>query len=341
MQAPGASLDLFRQHGGRVDAAGVLFPAAPRPWLDLSTGISPWAWPHGSLPVAALTRLPEPRDVRALEAAAAVCFDVADPEQVVAVPGTDLALRLLEPMFCGQRIAVVRPGYSGHRLAWRHSPVTELGADALEDAAQTHDVLVLANPNNPDGRLIAPGRLRALARTLAARGGVLVVDEAYADVEPGHSLCAEVDDGLIVFRSFGKFFGLAGVRLGFAVAPNPHAAGFRQLVGDWPVSGPAVAIGRAAYVDDAWQVEQRERLQKARARLDALLVESGLEVTGGTPLYRLARCADATALFLHLAARGILVRPFHDDPQLLRIGLPAEQDQWDRLREALNARSHP
>ena len=339
MRAPGASIDFFSQHGGRIDAAGALFPAAPRPWLDLSTGISPWAWPYAPLPASVLARLPEPHEVRALEAAAAACFGVADPAQLIAIPGTDLGLRLLEPMFCGRRVAVVRPGYSGHRLAWRHSPVTELVVDALESAAQTHDVLVLANPNNPDGRLIAPERLHALAKAMAAREGVLVVDEAYVDVEPGNSLCADLGDGLIVFRSFGKFFGLSGVRLGFAVARNPHAASFRQLVGDWPVSGPAVMIGRAAYGDAAWQAAQRERLRDACTRLDALLLESGLSITGGTPLYRLARITDAAGLFRKLASRGILVRPFHDDAHLVRIGLPANRDQWGRLRAALNARS--
>jgi cobalamin biosynthetic protein CobC len=339
MNALVASLDLFRRHGGKVDAASALFPGARRPWLDLSTGISPWAYPHAVLPVAAFTRLPEPELVAQLESAAAAAFGVTSPGEVVAVPGTDLGLRLLEPVFLGRRVAVVRPGYSGHLLAWKRSPVTEVSADALEAAAETNDVIVLANPNNPDGRLIPPERLRAVAKALASRGGTLVIDEAYADVEPGASLCAEASDSLIIFRSFGKFFGLAGVRLGFVITSTTYAMSFRQFVGDWPVCGPAAVIGQAAYRDLDWQSQQRERLKQAGANLDALLLDAGLELIGGTHLYRLARCADAETLFRQFAARGILIRPFNEDPRLVRIGLPAGEEQWVRLRESFNKRA--
>ena len=339
MNALVASPDLFRQHGGKVDAARALFPDARLPWIDLSTGISPWPYPHASLPAAAFTRLPEPNLVAQLERAAADAFQVPNAGRVVAVPGTDLGLRLLEPIFQGRRVAVVRPGYSGHLLAWRRSPVAEVSADSLESAAESNDVIVLANPNNPDGRLIPPGRLRTVARALASRDGTLVVDEAYADVAPENSLCSEAGDNLIIFRSFGKFFGLAGVRLGFVITSTSYAMSFRQLVGDWPVCGPAAVIGQMAYRDFKWQSVQRERLKMASIRLDALLAEAKLELVGGTPLYRLVRCADADTLFRQFAARGILIRPFNDDPRLVRIGLPVDEEQWSRLREALKVRT--
>ncbi|MGD9599006.1 MAG: threonine-phosphate decarboxylase CobD [Steroidobacteraceae bacterium] len=335
MNALVASLDLFRQHGGKVDAASGLFPVAPRPWIDLSTGISPWSYPHDNLPPAAFTRLPESALVAELESAAADAFGVRDARQVVAVPGTDLALRLLEPVFPNRRVAVVRPGYSGHLLAWKQSAVVEIAAGELESAAKSKDLVVLANPNNPDGRVIAPDRLRDVAGRLAARNGTLIVDEAYADVSPEISLCAEVDDSLLILRSFGKFFGLAGVRLGFVVTSATRAAFFRQLVGDWPVCGPAAHVGIAAYRDERWQSEQRERLKNSGARLDALLDRSGFELMGGTSLYRLARCENADTLFRRCASRGILIRPFKEDPRLVRVGLPADENQWERLRGAL------
>jgi cobalamin biosynthetic protein CobC len=334
MNALAASFDIFCQHGGKIDAASALFPLAPRPWTDLSTGISPWAYPHAGLPLSAFTRLPEADRIAELEQAAAAAFGVEDPNQVVAVPGTDLALRLLEPIFYGRRVAVVRPGYSGHLLAWKRSPVTEVTSESLEGAADSNDVIVLANPNNPDGRILFPDRLRTIAKRLASRDGTLVIDEAYADVAPENSLCAAASDSTLVFRSFGKFFGLAGVRLGFVITSR-YALQFRQLIGDWPVCGPAAAIGIAAYRDTHWQSEQRQRLLHAGARLDALLLEADFKLIGGTPLYRLARCADADALFRHLAAHGILIRPFNEDPRLVRIGLPADEDQWTRLRAAL------
>jgi cobalamin biosynthetic protein CobC len=347
-----ADFEVFRLHGGKVETARVLFPHARRPWVDLSTGISPWAYPYDDLAREAFTRLPDPEAIAPLEAAAAASFGVADAACVIATPGSDLALRVLGRIFRGRRVAVVRPGYSGHVLAWGDAPVTAVAARDLESVARDHDVVVLANPNNPDGRLIERERLLSIAGGLAERGGVLVVDEAFADVMPEHSVCGALDrvGNLIVFRSFGKFFGLAGVRLGFVAtsgsgsgrglgAPVDVASSFRDALGDWPVSGPAVAIGTAAYRDLQWQSEQRRRLSDAAQRLDELLTNAGLAIAGGTVLYRLARCNDADAVFKRLAAHGILTRPFSSDATLLRVGLPGDESQWQRLANALDARA--
>jgi cobalamin biosynthetic protein CobC len=350
-----AELDVFRLHGGKVAAARALFPHVRAAWVDLSTGISPWSYPHEGIAREAFTRLPDPEAIAALEAAAASSFGVAEGACVVAVPGSDLALRVLGRMFVGRRVAVVRPGYSGHVLAWGDAPVTAVAARDIERVAGDHDIVVLANPNNPDGRVIERERLLAVAARLRQREGVLVVDEAFADVVPELSVCELLEraSNVIVFRSFGKFFGLSGVRLGFVVTgcsgPGPAsgasdsddptlATAFRQALGDWPVSGPAVAIGTAAYRDVAWQAQQRRRLKEAAQRLDALLTRAGLAITGGTALYRLARCEDADAVFRHLAAHGILTRPFSSDTTLLRVGLPGDESQWQRLAAALDTR---
>lgn len=361
------SLDLFRVHGGKVDAARASFPQAREPWIDLSTGISPWAYPHDAIPREAFTRLPDPEAIAALEAAAAASFGVPNAEHVIATPGSDLALRVMGRVFSGKRVAVVRPGYSGHILSWTHPDVTTISTNDLESAAGSHDVLVLANPNNPDGRLIARERLLAVARRLAEHGGALVVDEAFADVAPEQSVCG-TQTCVVVFRSFGKFYGLAGLRLGFVVAPDAdQRRAFRHAVGDWPVAGPAVAVGTAAYLDLQWQAMQRERLVVSAQRLDALLQRAGLTVMGGTALFRLARCGPAPAdvaagerrvardvsgadpvgaaiarpadvLFEHLASHGILTRPFSSDPSLMRFGLPGDETQWQRLALALTSR---
>jgi cobalamin biosynthetic protein CobC len=357
VNAAASAFDVFRLHGGKVEAARALFPDARAPWIDLSTGISPWAYPHEGIGREAFTRLPDPEALAALEAAAAASFGVADPACVVATPGSDLALRLMGRIFAGRRVAVVRPGYSGHLLAWGAAPVTSVAARDIESVARDHDVVVLANPNNPDGRLIERSLLLDVAGALAGRGGVLIVDEAFADVRPDESLCGSLDrvSNVIVFRSFGKFFGLAGVRLGFVVAAcseqgralrvrdsERHGArAFRAAIGDWPVSGPAVAVGTAAYRDLQWQSVQRRRLAEAAERLDALLTRAGFTIAGGTVLFRLARCADAGAVFKHLAAHGILTRPFASDSTLLRVGLPADEAHWQRLATALDSRFIP
>ena len=306
-------------HGGRLSAAAKHFPQAPGPWIDLSTGISPWAYPFDKTD---LSRLPEPENLTRLEAAAAATFGAPNPEEVVAVPGSDLAIRLL-PLLLGERDAYYLPPiYSGHRVAWPDARPIIPGA--MEEA----ELLILANPNNPDGRAIAPEALRALP-------GQLIVDEAFADALPNISLASN-RLGAIVLRSFGKFFGLAGLRLGFVLADRPLADRFRALLGDWPVSAPAIAIATAAYEDRNWQAAQRIRLAQASHRLDTLLHSAGLEIAGGTPLFRLARTPDATGLFHHLAHAAILVRPFADDPTALRFGLPGEEPQWQRLEDALS-----
>jgi cobalamin biosynthesis protein CobC len=333
------SFDVFRLHGGKVETARSLFPNAHLPWIDLSTGISPWSYPHDRIADNAFTRLPDPEAITHLEVAAAGSFGVADASRVIATPGSDIALRVIGRILSGTRVAVVRPGYSGHVLMWDGAPVTAIGATDLRAAAIDHDVIVLANPNNPDGRVVGLETLLAVAEQLGRRSGTLIVDEAFADVQPEHSVCPVLGDertrGVIVLRSFGKFYGLAGVRLGFVVADGSERW---RAFGDWPVSGPAVAIGVAAYRDYAWQSLQRRRLTEAAQRLDALLLQAGLSIAGGTVLYRLARCPDADAVFRHLASHGVLTRPFSSDPTLLRIGLPADESQWQRLGVALNSR---
>lgn len=307
-------------HGGQLGAAARNFPDAPEPWIDLSTGISPWSYPVENI-WTNWSRLPEPDALAHLEAAAARAFGAFEPTDVVAVPGSDLAIRLL-PILLGPKDArYLAPIFSGHRAAW--PGMRPLAADAMDEA----ELLILANPNNPDGRTISPDRLRRFP-------GQLIVDEAFVDAEPMISLAPD-RRGAIILRSFGKFFGLAGLRLGFVIADQSLAMRLRALLGDWPVSAPAMSIATLAYEDLAWQAAQRQRLTNASLRLDGLLRRIGLEIQGGTAFFRLARTPDAPALFLHLARTGILVRPFTDDPAALRFGLPGDEPQWQRLEQAL------
>ena len=190
--------------------------------------------------------------------------------------------------------------------------------------------LVLCNPNNPDGRLIAAANLL----TRVGRG-LLVVDEAFADFAPADSLAPHLPlPGVVVLRSFGKAYGLAGVRLGFALAEPGLAAMIRNALGPWAVSGPALHIGTQALQDRDWLRDAGARLHRDVARLDALLAHAGLSVLGGTALFRLADGDPAWAA--RLGRAGILVRRFADAPGRLRFGIPAPAD-WDRLAAALGA----
>jgi len=331
----------FAHHGGRLGAARAAYSQAPQPWIDLSTGINPKSYPAPRARGVTLNRLPDTAELGRLEAVAAAAFGVSDPRRVVATGGTEPALRLL-PYVLGQRVAVVAgPTYGSHADGWERAgvPSRVVPDSQLEDSIADQAALVVVNPNNPDGRVISHERLRRLHDAAAARGGVLVVDEAFAEVTPESSV-ADIAGGneaqhLVVLRSFGKFYGLAGLRLGFVVGAPELMARIRSVIGDWPVSVDALAAGLAAYADREWAERMRVQLARSARRLDELLGRYGFEVVGGTSLYRLVRADDAPMRFERLAAAGILTRPFQHDRSLLRFGLPGTADAWRRLTDVL------
>jgi cobalamin biosynthetic protein CobC len=317
-------------HGGRLAAAAAAFPDAPRPWIDLSTGISPFAYPIPDLPVESWTRLPDPADLNRLERIAAASFGVADAGRVVAVPGSEIGLRMLAALREPARVAIASPTYASHAEAWAGHRVESLAWEEICARLGDFDVVIVVHPNNPDWRVIDGDALDEAAERLAQRGGWLIADEAFADAE-----IAVVPEGAIRLRSFGKFFGLAGVRLGFVIADEQLAGRMRLLFGEWPVSGPAIGIAARAYADNRWQADTRLRLAETSERLDRTLAGHGWKIAGGTLLFRLAEGPRATALFTHLGSKGILVRPFVGRPDRLRFGLPGSKDHWRRLEQAL------
>jgi cobalamin biosynthetic protein CobC len=318
-----------------------LFPDVPQPWIDLSTGINPRSYPAPRATLRSRNRLPEPTELARLEALAADAFGVDDPARVVATPGTECALRLLPQLVNLRAAVIVGPTYGSHADAWtRAGALTQtIELDDVHASATRAVCLTIVNPNNPDGRVVERPQLLELHASLSTHGGLLVVDEAFADVAPDVSVAAaagtSVAGQLVVLRSFGKFFGLAGLRLGFIVAATPLVAAIRGLIGEWPVSSDAIAAGLAAYADKRWMERERRVLRKSAQRLDQLLALNGFELAGGTALFRLARAVDARARFARLLAAGILVRPFDFDPTLLRFGLPRGREQWRRLSAAL------
>ena len=315
-------------HGGRLGQAQADHPLAPRPWLDLSTGINPHGWRRGRAPFSALGRLPDPADVAALEAVAARAFGVP-PARVAATAGAEAALRLLPSVIGARRAAVASPAYGSHADAWTLAGATVQAVARADLFRSDAEVLVVVNPNNPDGAATPGAELVA-----AAEGRWLIVDESFVETRPEISAAALAGDRTVVLRSFGKFYGLAGVRLGFVVCAPALAADIRRRIGDWPVGADAIALGRAAYADRGWAARMRTRLAREAARLDRLLGAQGFEIAGGADLFRLTRCADATARARRLAGQGVLVRTFDHDPTLIRFGLPGAKD-WRRLETAL------
>jgi len=320
------------EHGGALRVAAARYNIPVNDWLDLSTGIHPQGWSVPAVPAITWQRLPEPED--GLEAAAAAYYG---SPQLLPVAGSQAAIQTLPLLREPCRVGVLNPSYAEHALAWRRAghDVEALAAEALETAADRLEVLVLVHPNNPTGLRFAPETLLNWRERLARRGGWLVVDEAFMDATPAESLAGYASlPGLVVLRSLGKFFGLAGARIGFALTEPALRERLRDVLGPWTVSGPARWIATRALSDRRWQERMRNELPHLGARLAALLKRQRLPVAGGTALFQWVPLPEAEFWQDALARRGILVRRFTDPPGL-RFGLPAIEATWRRLELAL------
>jgi cobalamin biosynthetic protein CobC len=333
----GAGAAELRIHGGRIDRAALLYPAAPLPWIDLSTGINPIAWPVPQIPLARYQRLPLARELAQMTAAAADAYGLPANAVMVPVSGSEMAIRLLPRMIGHGRVGILTPTYGSHAAAWRDAGAEVQELVALPDP-KIHDLqtLIVVNPNNPNGRAIARAELATFAQAWTAAGRRLIVDEAFADVRTDVSVLAmpQLPAGVVVLRSLGKFFGLAGLRVGFVVVSEPEASAWRRLLGDWPVSGPACEIATLALRDAAWIAATRARLAADRRRLDGVLGRASLQLLGGTDLFGLFEARDGIDLLDHFARAGILVRGFAAAPRHYRFGLPADEAAWRRLEAA-------
>lgn len=330
-----AFLTTATRHGGGLMKAAAAYPDAPKPWLDLSTGINPEPWRGPRAPEAELNRLPDPGALAALETAAASAFGSA-PERTAAAAGAEAAIRLL-PLLLGVRsVEIVGPTYGAHAEAWRAAGVATRLIAADQATASQAGVLVIVNPNNPDGRLTRRADLIAMARERSATGRWLVVDESFIECAPGDSVSDIDAPGLIVLRSFGKFYGLAGVRLGFMLAAPDLVLRLRALLGDWPVGADALIMGRGAYADADWRRRTEAALAERADRLDDVLSRAGFHIVGGTSLFRMTRTPHTALWFQHLCRLGVLTRPFDHTPDGLRFGVPSERD-LPRLMHALEA----
>lgn len=320
------------EHGGRLRAAAQRYGIPLEDWLDLSTGIAPYGWDLPPVPAQAWARLPEVND--GLEAAARDYYGAAS---LLPVAGSQVAIQALPRLRTHSSVGILAPTYAEHAAAWRREGhrITKLSEGSVHRALPQLDVLLVVNPNNPTGRLIEPARLLDWHDELAERGGWLVVDEAFIDCTPQHSLAAYSDmPGLIVLRSFGKFFGLAGLRLGFVLAAQALLDELEALLGPWTVSGPARSIARQLLADSDGQRRQRERLLADGGRLAALLRDCGLPPTGGSALFQFCCTRRAVPCMELLARRGILIRLFAELDSL-RFGLPADEAGWLRLEQGL------
>ncbi|NMG56669.1 threonine-phosphate decarboxylase CobD [Aromatoleum aromaticum] len=331
------------EHGGRRRAAARRYAIPEADWLDLSTGISPHAYPVPAIAAEDWLRLPEDDD--GLLDAAAAYYGTA---RLVALAGSQPAIQGLPFLLPRGRVGVLAPTYAEHPHHWQRAghDVIRFAAAALPAVADTLDTLVICQPNNPDAGCIAPAVLIDVAERLQARGGHLVVDEAFIDATPDASVITLAGarlPNLVVLRSLGKFFGLAGARVGFVAARPDLLAALREAAGPWPLCGPARTVARRALADTAWQDVMRRTLAEASARLARLLAPLDPEdMRRVHPLFVWLPTPAAESIAAALARQGILVRHFAaPDCQGLRFGLPGTENDWQRLDAAIRALSSP
>jgi cobalamin biosynthesis protein CobC len=319
----------MQDHGGNLDVAIRRFGGRAEDWIDLSTGINRCAYPIGGLLPRDWNALPSREDILALHGAARQAYATSAP--VLALSGAQAAIQLLPRLAQPGRARILAPTYNEYApvllaAGWHVEEVGDL--DALAGA----DLAVVVNPNNPDGR--RHDAIALLAQRLLVNR--LIIDESFVDGVPDLSLASEARrEGFLILRSFGKFYGLAGLRLGFVLGPEADVAALAAMAGPWPVSGPAIAIGRRALLDRDWASATRTRLARDTLRLDALADAVGWSLIGGTPLFRLYDVGEAIVARERLARAKIWSRVFSDKPGWLRLGLPGEESEWARLAAAL------
>lgn len=310
-----------RDHGGSLDAAIARFGGERSQWVDLSTGINPLPYPLPALDEACWQALPDHGAGRALEDAAREFWDVPNHFDCLAAPGASALIARIPALLPAGSVRIDTPTYNEHAAAFTYH-----GWKVVDHTHNTPEARVLVHPNNPDGRWYNQTNLSA---------PLCVIDESFCDIVPERSLLPHCHKKQhIILKSFGKFWGLAGVRLGFAIGDPALLAGLRELLGPWPVSGPAMAVGTAALSDHDWASNTRVRLNEDAARLEALMLRAGARQSGGTSLFRLFHVHDAQRWFERFAEARVLIRTFPYSDSLIRLGIP-HPDDWPQVESAI------
>ncbi|MCK4842300.1 MAG: threonine-phosphate decarboxylase [Methylococcales bacterium] len=320
------------EHGGHLIDAAKKYNIPLHQWLDLSTGINPNGWPIPVIPAECWQRLPESSDP--LISAAKQYYQC---QSILAVAGSQAAIQSLPLLRNKSKVGVLNPAYAEHAYSWKKAghQVIELSTEMIDTELNNLDVLILINPNNPTGQRFSKQQLLTWHQRLNQRGGWLIIDEAFIDSTPEYSLCSHsISEGLIILRSVGKFFGLAGIRCGFVIANEPLLTGLNELLGPWTVSHPSRYIASKALLDTDWQQSTRLQLKQQSARLVSLLMKYGLNTTAATDLFVWIKTEQAAKVHQLLAQQGILTRLL-SYPSSLRFGLPKDEKQWKYLEDKL------
>lgn len=321
------------KHGGRILAAAEQYAIPEKDWMDLSTGLNPNGWPVPEVPALVWQALPEDNDGLQTVACEYYGCDTCLP-----VAGSQVAIQTLPTLRSLSKVGVISPTYAEHEYNWKQAghDVISLNVSDVDKHIEELDVLVVINPNNPTGHVLPIDMLLSWHQQLSTRGGWLIVDEAFMDVTPENSLLSSgIKPGLIVLRSIGKFFGLAGIRCGFVISDKELLQRIANKLGPWTLTGPTRYIAKQALQDEVWQIQSRKELNASSKRLSQVLSEWNLKPEGGTAFFQWLSHPNAKETYEVCASQGILIRYFAKDKNTtlpsIRIGLPVNEVQWQRL----------
>ena len=320
-------------HGGRLDEAVAKFGGKRSEWLDLSTGINPNSYPLPEIPAQAWSKLPDSRIEETMLEAARRYYGVDDRLKIVPAPGTQALIQVLPRVLHAKEVTVISPTYGEHAHVWRTAGANVSEVGEFNNLEPSSELCVLVNPNNPDGRVHTVSEIVRISAELEC----MIVDEAFCDNDHAHSIVLDQPRNVIVLKSFGKFFGLAGLRLGFAICEKKYAEEIREALGPWSVSGPAMEIAAQAFRDEDWIKRTREYLGRASDRLSLLAEEYGFRIEGAAGLFVYVSHREGKEIFEWLANDKILVRPFPERPECLRIGLHKNEEELERLASSLGS----
>jgi cobalamin biosynthetic protein CobC len=324
------------QHGGGLDHAISLYGGEKADWLDLSTGINPTPYPIADMPEDIWHRLPDDSLLNACLEAARKYYDVPEDAGIVAAPGTQAIIQRLPALLPSPDIAIVSPTYNEYERCYAEAGSHVHKVDNFDAAVSASKTVVVGNLNNPDGRSADADKIRQAA----TKGTQIIVDEAFADTAPSCSVASQTRTaGVLVLKSFGKFFGLAGLRLGFAIGAQSQIDTLRSSLGPWAVSGPALFVGAKAMADEEWIDETRLALAAKRRQLETMLGQYGFAIEGATDLFVTASRADSSHVAKLLAQNHILVREFDYAPDWIRFGFPCSDEDFARLEAAITKAS--
>ena len=324
-------------HGGRLDSAISRHGGTLRDWLDLSTCLNPDPYRVRGVPPMSWTRLPDESQQSECRSVASRLFGVSQKTHISLASGVQSHIQQLPYLFKPSSVSIVGFTYGEHSHCWSRAGHKIFVSDGLESALQNGKIVIVVNPNNPDGKLYSPSDLLALSDTLKRRSGTLIVDESFIDLCPDYSVASHTgESNLIVLRSFSKFYGLGGLRLGFALCDKSRGKELDDALGPWSVSGPSLFLGTKALSDRRWHIRARNRLSKLRTSLASLLESHGFTILGSTDLFILTEHPQSSSIMDHLLSHHILVRDFPERPQWLRFAIP-KKSSLSRLSRVLSS----